>query len=184
MKAPIYAAYSGTISIIVATERIEAAPSHVFQAAKLHEDFCAQVRVILREHRQCGPASELQAAARRLQTYFPTHQGAPLYALRELVPAGTARGVDQDWKLEVMTIRYNFTMHLLPAAVTADPVLAEGIERNLEFALFKLFQAAQVPQLSIAGDEGIRLGDGTDVAIVVDMGPASGRTSVEIHDLA
>jgi hypothetical protein len=178
MKAPVYLMHAGTILVVVASSRVEPAPSHKLQFAKLHEDYISNVRRIMREHRHVGPSALVIGGG--LQTYFPTHEGAPLYALRELLPLGASRGVDQEFQLETMAIRWSFALNLLPAALTADPVVAEALERNVELALRLLMQAHGIPDDFIPGDETLIPGDRTAVSIVVEIGQAGGRQFVEI----
>lgn len=187
MKAQVYAAYSGTLVITVATPRAQPLPSHKFTAAKIHEDFCAKVRVALREHKHVGPTCAEFPERLRLASYFPKHEGMPLYALKELMPAGTPRDVDEGWQMEVMRIRYQFALHLTNAALIADEETAEGVERHLEFAVKSLFEALEIPAVFIPGDEETRQSPDTanptqrtEIDILVELGPATARTGVEI----
>lgn len=181
MRVTVYSAYSGSLVIGVATPRDEALPSTKFQNATIHEDYAARVRALLKEHRHIGGSSLYYPAAKRLQNYFPVFPlvtGSPLYALRELKPAGSPRGVDGEW--EVMSIRYDFSLNLLPAAHMADEVTTEGIERHLEFAVSKLFQANGVEDNYIPGDQHLRPGVLTEIDIRVELGSATARESIEI----
>jgi len=180
MKAPYYTAYAGSFSIVVSTPRSQKAPSHKFEYASIHEDYCAKVRVALREYRHCGAVAETQPAARRITTYLPGVGGQALYALRELKPEGADRAVDPQFMLEVMVMRWSFSLHLTSAALIADPEIAEAIERHLELALRKLFQALGIPDEFIAGDEEQRPGIRTDISIIVNLGGATARTTVEL----
>ena len=179
MRVQAYTAYSGALVITVATQRIEAAPSSKFTAASIHEDYCARVRALLKEHRHIDTSAVAYPAAKRLQTYFPTHEGTPLYSLRQLMPAGTPRDVDPEWQLEIMRIRYEFALNVLPPAALADETVAEAHERHLEKAVHDLFQANGVPDTFIPGDETLRSAQ-TEIDIVVEMGVATTRTGMEI----
>lgn len=178
MKAPVYLVHSGVLTVVIASPRAEAAPSHVLQFAKLHEDFVAQVRRALREHRHAGASAVMLGGG--LARFFPHYQGAPIYALRELMPAGAARGVDQDFQLETMALRWTFSLHVLPGALAADGVISEAIERNLELALRDLFREVGIPDEFIPGDESLVPGDRTVVSIIVEIGQSSGRQIVDI----
>lgn len=180
MKVQVYTTYSGTLIITAATPRAEAAPSFRFTNASIHEDYCAQVRALLKEHRHILGSSLEYPAAKRLQTYFPTSGGNPLYAIRELMPAGSPRDVDPDFQLEIMRIRYSFMLNLLPAAFLADETIAEAIERHIEKAVHDLFIANGVPDVFIPGDEEQRPGERTDIDILCELGPASGRIGVDL----
>lgn len=179
MRIQAYTAYSGTLVITVATQRIDAAASTKFTAASIHEDYAAQVRALLKEHRHIGETALAYPATKRLQTYFPTHAGSPLYALRQLMPSGSPRDIDPEWQLEIMRIRYDFALNVLPAAALADESIAEALERHLEKAVHDLFQANGVPDVFLPGDEMLRTAQ-TEIDIVVEMGPATARTGVEI----
>jgi hypothetical protein len=180
MKVQVYNAFSGVLIVTAATPRVEAAPSFRFTAAKIHEDFCAKVRGLLREHKHVGPMAEEQPAAKRLSTYFPAFEGKPLFAIRELMPAGSSRDVDEAFQLEVTRIRYQFSLNLLSAFFLAEEDYAEALERHLEKAVNDLFEANGVPNVFIPGDEAVRPGDRTEIDILVEMGPATARTGAEI----
>lgn len=178
MKAPVYLVHSGVITVVIASPRAEPAPSHVLQFAKIHEEFVANVRRALREHRHAGASSVMLGGG--LARFFPAFQGAPIYALRELLPAGAARGVDQEFQLETMALRWTFTLMVLPGALAADGIVAEAIERNLEAALRDLFRETGIPDEFIPGDETLVPGDRTAVSIIVEIGQSSGRQIVDI----
>lgn len=188
MKIQAYTAYTGTLVIAVATPRPEEAPSTHFTAAKIHEDYCARVRSLLREHKHIGDTSLTYPAAQRLQTYFPIFPattGKPLYALRQLMPSGSPRDIDREYMLEIMRIRYAFTLVCLPAYSLADEIDAEAIERHMAYAVKQLFQASGVPyvtipQVTVPGDNGIVDGEGSLVSIMCELGGASARQGVEI----
>ena len=183
MNAQAYTVYGGVLTIAVATPRPEEAGSVLFTAAKIHEDYCATVRALLMEHKQVGPSAVAYPAAKRIQTYFPAHQGQSLYALRELMPAGSPRDIDTEFMLEIMRIRYSFTLALLPSAFIASETVAAGIERNLEYAVQRMFQVNGVPDTVIPGDDTILSGpEGVDTSISIscDLGPASHRSMVNV----
>lgn len=183
MRIQAYLVQQGILTIAVATPRPEEAASTHFVAAKIHEDFAAQVRALLREHKHILASAEAYPAAQRLQTYFPVFPlvtGKPLYALRELMPAGSLRDVDQEYMLETMRLRYAFTLVILPPYFGADETAAEGYERAMEFAAKRLFQVAGVPHEVIPGDNDILSGVDTTVSIMCELGPASGRNGVDI----
>jgi len=183
MRIQAYTAYSGALTIAVATPRPEEAASTHFTAAKIHEDYCAQVRALLREHKHCGESSLAYPAARRLQTYFPVYPlvtGNPLYALRSLTPAGSPRDIDREFMLEIMRIRYTFLLAILPPYFGADETTAEGMERALEYAVKHLFIAAGVPDVLIPGDNETINGVDSLVSITCEMGGASARMGVDV----
>lgn len=181
MRVQAYTIYGGTIQITIATQRIEPMPSTKFTSATMHEEYAATVGAYLREHKHTAEATALQyPAAKRLPTYLPTHNGAQLYRVMELVPSGTARDVDDPWQLEITRIRYAFVINLLPAAFIADEVVAEAIMRNMEYAFNRLLVSNGVPAVFIPGDQELRLGEGTEIDIVCELGGASGRMAVEV----
>ncbi len=183
MKIWAYRIYPGTLTITVATPRAETAASTKFTAAKIHEDYCARVRAHLKEHRHVGTTSLQYPAAKRLQTYFPVFNSdttKPLYALRELKPAGAPRDFNPEFMLEIMRIKYSFILNLLDAAFLADEIITEAIERHMEYAIDLLFDANSVPNAFIPGDDGQRPGDRTEIDILCELGPADGRDVVDI----
>lgn len=180
MKVQAYCAFQGTLQITVATQRAEPMASTRFTAATIHEDYAAQVRALLKEYRHVGATSLSYPATKRLSTYLPTHNGEQIFAIRELQPIGSPRDVDDQWQLEIMRIRYSFTLHLLPAAFLVNESVAEAMERHIEYAVRQLFLANGVPDVYIPGDQELRSGTGTEVDISCEMGPSSGRVGVEI----
>jgi hypothetical protein len=180
MRIQAYTTYTGVLAITVATPRPEGVPSTRFTAAPIHEDYCAQVRALLKEHKHIDTSSLAYPAAKRLSTYFPAFEGAPIFALRQLIPAGSPRDIDPEFLLEIMRIRYEFLINLLPGAFLTDEVDAEAIERHVEYAVKRLFQVNGVPDVFIPGDTAARPGDRTDIDIVVELGGARDRTGVEI----
>lgn len=181
MRVQAYTFIPGVLTITVATPRVEAAPSHLFTFAKEHEEIAAKVRALFREYRQVGAPALATAAPLALATYFPAHAGAPLYAIRELAPAGTARDVDADFQLEITRVRFAFTVNLLPAAFLTDETVAEAIEYHLEAAAKQVITAAGVTNVFKFGDEEVRRGDRTEIDCGVEIGaPQGGRTGVEV----
>lgn len=188
MRIQAYTAYTGTLIIAVATPRPQEAPSTHFTAAKIHEDYCARVRSILREWKHIGETSLAFPVAQRLQTYFPVYPlvtGKPLYALRQLMPAGSPRDIDREYMLEIMRIRYAFTLVILPAYFGADEIDAEAIERHLEYAVKQLFQVSGVPhvtipQITVPGDNDIITEEGSLVSISCELAGASARNGADI----
>lgn len=183
MRIQAYTAYTGSLTIAIATPRPEEAASTHFTAAKIHEDYCAQVRALLREHKHIGETALAYPAAQRLQTYFPIFPavtGTPLYALRSLMPAGSPRDIDQQFMLEIMRVRYAFTLVILPAYFAANETTAEGIERAMEYATKRLFQVAGIPDVVIPGDNEILSGVDSLVSITCELGGASARMGVDI----
>jgi hypothetical protein len=183
MRIQAFTAYSGTLVVSVATPRPEEAPSTHFTAAKIHEDDCAQVRALLREHKHIGETALAYPAASRLQTYFPVYPlntGTPLYAIRSLQPAGSPRDIDREFMLEIMRIRWAFSLVMLPAYHLANEIDAEAIERHLEYACKRLFQVAGVPDVVIPGDNDVINGVDSIVSIVCELGAATARNGVDI----
>jgi len=154
----------------------------VFYAASIHEDYCARVGGVLREFKHVGSDAQAWPAAARLQTYLPTENGAPIYAFKQVMPGGILRDVDGEWQLEVMRIRYELVVNLLPVAFLGNEIEAEAISRNVQAAIKGLFDALGVPSVYIPGasEANIRLGDRSDIDIIAEVGPASARGAVEI----
>lgn len=180
MRAQVYSAYDFLLTITVATSRTQAAPSSKFQFAKIHEDFAAAARAVLREYKHCGASSTYYPAAKRLATYLPTHAGEQIFVVKELMPAGTPRDVDGDWQLEITRLRYKGAVHLTTAAMIADESVAEGIERAIEFAVASLLKAQGVPYIFSPGDQELRPADATDVDIVCELAAATARVGADV----
>ena len=186
MRIQVYNAYSGTLVITASTLRPTAAPSTHFTAATIHEDYAAQVRALLEEHIHIAPSSENFPVAQRIQNYFPAPNGAAIYALKQLMPAGAPRNIDAQFMLEITSLRYNFGIDLLPAAFATTGVNRSAIERAIEFAVKSLFAANGVPDSFIPGDNGLRpIGSesdvtGTDIDILCELGPAVARQTIDV----
>lgn len=186
MRVQAYKQFQGTITVVAATPRPEEAASTKLTAATIHEDYAAKVRALLREYKHIGGESLQWPSAKRIQSYFPAHNGSPIYAVRELRPAGTTRGIDQDYQLEVISIRYAFTLDWLPSAFSADEEIAEAMERNIEFAVSSLFEANAVPHVFIPGSNEIEPGNTggdavpTAISITCEMGGATARSGIDI----
>ena len=186
MLVQAYAAYPGIVTITVATLRPEAAGSAIFTAASIHEDFAAKVRKVMKEHKHIGDTALAWPVAQRIQTYFPTFGGNPIYAIRQLLPAGSPRDIDDRYMLEIMRIRYQFMLNILPAGFAASEEIESGMERNIEKAIHDLFQANGVPDAYIPGDMGIRpegnqlVTERSEIDIICEMGVAEGRRGLEI----
>lgn len=159
-----YDYYQATLTISVHTPRPDAAPSTVFVAGKLHNDYVANVRAVLREYKG------------GIETHLPQSQGLPLYGIRKVVPEGTARSVDQDFMLEVTTLRFGLEIAIYPATWAAGETIALGVERNIEKAVKDLFTAQSIPFAVIPGD-GDQLGE-SFVDISCDLGPATNQGDV------
>jgi hypothetical protein len=182
MRLQAYTAYSGTLVITAATLRPEARPTALFTAASIHEEFCAQVRALLEEHRHIPPTCASVPAAQALPTYFPTSGGAPFFALRELRPAGSPRDIDAEWNLEIMRLRYEFTIVILPAAWGAAAPVRHALERHLTKAIKDLFKSNNVPDTFIPGDNEQRPEQPgrTEIDLVIELGAATARTGVDL----
>lgn len=182
MRIQAYTAYTGALTITVATPRPEAAGSIMFTAATIHEDYAANVRAVLEEHQHCGDTSLAYPAARRLSTYFPTagSPALPLFALRMLRPMGSPRDIDAQFMLEIMRLRYAFLLVLLPPAFIASASIREAKERHLEYAINRLFDANGVPNTFIPGDQTLRNQAQSEIDIVCELGEASERVGVDI----
>lgn len=161
-----YLYYDGTVTITIATPRLDAtAPSTVMQAATVHEEFAAKVRALMRENRlELVPSTSFDA-------YLPTAGGFPLYGIRAIRPGGSSREVETDFMLEITRLRFAIEFTLLPSTFTADTLLALAFERNMEKALRDFFAANSVPNTTIPGDQQV-LGDSW-IDIVFETGPAS-----------
>jgi hypothetical protein len=189
MRVQVYNAYAGQFTIIVATPRPQEAASAHFVAAKIHEDYCAQVRKILREYKHINATALEFPAAKRLQTYlpvFPLVTGQPLYAIRELRPAGAPRDIDADYMLEIMRIRYAFTLVCLPAYSLADEIDAEAIERHMEYGVEKLLEANGLStntlptKILLPGDNELIDGEKTTISVSCQLDGATARGGVDI----
>ena len=180
MRIQAYTAYSGVLVASIATIRPQAQASVFFQSATIHEDWAARVRAALKEHKHIlGTALNYPASA-RLQTYFPASASNPYYALRQLMPSGSPRDVDQEFMLEVTRLRYDFTLDLLPAAFLATEPAADALERAMEYAAFRVLGYLDIPNAHIPGDKAVMPPEGSYVNIVCELGPASARTGVDI----
>lgn len=186
MRIQAYTRYAGTISVTAATLRSQTAPSVIFTNATIHEDYAAKVRALLEEHIHIPPNDQFFPPAVRLQNYFPAPNGAAIYVLKELMPAGAPRSIDAQFMLEVTSIRYAFVLDLLPAAYACTGQQRSAIERAMEYAFSQLFAANGVPNTFIPGDQAIRPENpdtsigGTDIDIICQLGAASARGPVEI----
>lgn len=183
MKAQIYTVFPGVITITAETLRSEPRASAKFTAANVHQDFIARVGAVMREHKHIGQTALAFPAAQRLQTYFPVFPlvtGNPLYAIRELVPLGAVSEFVGDWQMEQSMMRYQFMLNWLPAALIADEEVAQGMTRNIVFAVKKLFQANNIPDVYLPGDVDVRVMDRTEIDVTCDLGQGSGRVEVEI----
>ena len=92
------------------------------------------------------------------------------------MPEGTARSVDQDFLLEVTTLRFGLEVAIYPATWAAGETIALGVERNIEKAVKDLFTAESIPFAVIPGD-GDQLGE-SFVDISCDLGPATNQGDV------
>lgn len=180
MRVQAYGAYQFALTITVATPRSEPAPSTRFFSASIHEDYCAQVAALLREFKQCGESAEQWPAAKRIQNYFPQHAGKPIYALRAIRPLGAPRDIDPDWQLEVMRIRYEGLLVLLPGALLGNEIDCEAMSRNVQAAVKALFVAQGVPDVFIPGQDETRPGDRTEIDIICEMGAATDRRLFDV----
>lgn len=178
-----YLVETGVFTITLSTPRPDALASTKFVAGSIHDDYVARVRSLLKEHKHIGTTAQNFPAAKRLQNYLPIYPistGKPLFALRELMPAGSQREVNGDFFQDETRIRYSFTLHRLPASFAADEIVAEGIERHMLYALRQLFSANDVPDSFIPGDDSLRPGDRTEIEMTCELGPSSGRGHAEI----
>ncbi len=179
MRVQAYTATSATLLVTIASPR-GATASVFFKAAKVHEDFAAAVRALLREYKHIAPTCDSFPVAARIQSYFPVFNGRPLFAVRQLMPAGAPRDIDQDFNLEVMRIRYQLELNILPPAWQASEPIGDAIERHVESAVRELFKANGVPDVYLPGEEGLRIEDRTEIDIICETGLATGRGPVEI----
>lgn len=179
MRIQAYAAISGTLVIAVYTARPEGAPSIRFTAAKVHEDYAAAIRTLLREWRQVGESALQFPDAARLTTYLPAPSGRPFYALRQLQPAGAPRDIDDEAKLEIIRPRYEFTLHLTPEGIRNPD--AEAVERHLEYAMQRLLAANGIEGVYIPGDDGTRAEQThTIVDVICELGASTDRRGFDV----
>lgn len=174
MRVHLYSVHPFTLTITVATPRAADA-SLLFTAARIHEDYAARVRWLLRHHRQVGPTAEAYPAAQRLTGHLP----AGYYGLRSLQPAGAPRDIDTDFQLEITRIRYAGVLVDLPGCFQAG-IEGEARERHLEKAVKDLFQANDVPNDFIPGDDGRRDDTRTCIDIIAELGPSDGLIGADI----
>ncbi len=180
MRVQAYTSYSGFIVTTVATPRPPGTPSMIFAAATVHEDYAAQVRSLMEEHKHIEP--DLPAVG-RIASYFPKFNGLPIYAIRQIMPAGAPRDVDADFQLEIMRIRYQIQLELLPGAWLTEARIRNAMERNVTYATRQLYQANGLPDVYLPGDNGIRPaedGQRTEIDIVCELGVASARGPAEV----
>lgn len=180
MRIQHYDIHPGTLTLTVATPRPEAQGSALFTAASIHEDYAARVRAILREWRHVGDASLSLPVAARLESYLPTSPTGPLYALRELRPAGTLREIDADFQLEILRLRYDFVLVDLPALFSVAPALGEARERAIESAVRALFAASDIPHIFIPGDPTARNPNDSEIDLIAEFAPVDHRRGFDI----
>jgi hypothetical protein len=182
MRVQVYTAYPFALTVSVSTPWEEGNFSTKFPNGKLHEEIAARVCSVLREHKHLNDSHAAEyPAAKRLQTYFPTlnsDASQPLYAIRELKPAGSPRDNTPDF--EIMRIRFMGLLVMTKWAFIADEEIAEGRERNMQYAVKQLFAANNLPNAFIPGDETMRPGEGTEIDILCEIGPASERGAMDI----
>lgn len=192
MRIQAYLAYSGVFTVTVSSIRPQEVRSTLFTSAKVHEDFAAKVRGLLEEHVHIAPTDQAYPPASRLQYYFPTAavggNTVPIYALKELMPAGAPRDIDANFMLEITRLRYQFSIAILKAAYAVSSQSRNAIERAIEFSIQSLFLANAVPWVYAPGDNAIRPENSdttiglTDVDILCELGAASQRTGIDIPD--
>lgn len=153
MQITEYNYYDATLSITIATQRPEAAPSTVLAAATLHEEYAAQVRGVLREYK------------RGLDSYLS------YYEILKIHPAGGSRDIDRDFNQDLTSLSFMIGIGLTAAAHIADERLVFAFERNIEKAVRDLFAANGLPDLYIPGDDET-LGE-SYIQIKLSMGSAS-----------
>jgi hypothetical protein len=182
MRVQAYLAYPFVVTVSASTPWAGGEYSTKFPNGKLHEELSARVRAVLREHKHLGGSvGDAYPAAQRLQTYFPVFNEdttKPLYAIRELRPAGAPRDPTSDF--EIMRNRFSGLLLMLPWAFLADEEIAEARERNIEYAVQQLFAANNLKNAFIPGDETARPGEGTEIDILCEIGPASERGAADI----
>lgn len=162
-----YVYYEATLIVGVQTPRLNPTPPTVFLAGNLHSEIAAKVRSALREFRT------VEQTTTGLSAYLPTSQGLPLYGIRKIQPMGAPRSVDQDFDLEITSLRFSVGIAMLESTFVADDAISLAIERNVEKAAKDLFKALAIPcaDITIPGD-GTQLGD-TYVDVSCEVGPAT-----------
>ena len=159
-----YDYYGATLTISIHTPRPDAAPSTVFTAGTLHNEYVAKVRAALREYKD------------GIESYLPTAGGYPLYGIRKCEPQGTLRSVEQDFQLEITTMRFGLEIAFLPSTWTVGETVALGVERNIEKAAKDYFAAQSIPYVVIPGD-GDQLTE-SFIDIMVELGAATNQGDV------
>lgn len=180
MTVQTYQLIPGVVTIAIASQRTEPKPSYLLVFDKLHKEIAGRVRALLMEHKQTPPSFNEWPAATRLATYFPTYEGAPIYRVCELIPAGTVRDVDAEFQIEVTRIRFSFVLQLLPGAFLCGDTIGQAIDDHMAKAIKQVLLAGDVPNVSQPGDETIRPEEGTDVDCAVELGVATGRNRSEV----
>lgn len=158
MEITEYDYHGFTLSITVATQRPEAAPSGILVAGKMHDEYAARVRALLREFRATDPSAGVKNLS-ALLTY---------YRITKMQPAGSAREVQGNYDLLRLQFSAEFTT--IDAAQIGDERAVFAFERNIEKAVDDLFAANEIPNAFIPGEEGV-LGD-SYIQVLCTMGPA------------
>ncbi len=162
-----YRYYAATLIVGIHTPRLNPTPPTVFLAGNLHAELSAKVRSALREYRT------VEQTTTGLSAYLPVAQSLPLYGIRLIQPMGSPRSVDQDFDLEITSMRFALGIAMLESTFTVDDAISFAIERNVEKAANDLFKALSIPcaDVTIPGDEK-QLGD-TYVDVMCEVGPAT-----------
>jgi hypothetical protein len=162
-----YDYYDASVTVTIATRRPEEMPSVLFVAGALHTEFVAKVRAALREKKD------------PLNPYLPESGGFPLYGIRKIMPAGAARGVDDQYFIEITRQRFELGIAFLPSTWMAGETVALAVERHIEKAVKDLFAALGIPHLTIPGDNH-KLGD-SFIDVICELGGATNQGV--IHDV-
>ncbi len=162
-----YRYYEATLIVGVHTPRLNPTPPTVFLAGNIHAEISAKVRSALREYKT------VEQTTTGLSLYLPVAQSLPLYGIRKIQPMGAPRGVDQDFDIEITSLRFALGVAMLESTFTVADEISLALERNLEKAAKDLFKASSIPcgDITIAGD-GTQLGD-TYIDVSCEMGPAT-----------
>ncbi len=165
-----YRYYEGTLIVGVHTPRLQPTPPTVFVAGGIHAQLAAKVRSALREYRT------VEQVTTGLSAYLPViaaSQNIPLYGIRKIQPMGAPRSVDQDFDLEITSLRFGLGIAILENTFTVGDDIALALEWNTEAAAKALFKALSIPcgDIMVPGD-GTQLGD-TFIDVMCEMGPAT-----------
>lgn len=169
MADVVYVDYeSADVTITVAVNRLENAPSTVLTAARLFDDYCGSVRAVMRDYKNpLAPYLPLSAA------------GNAIFGVRFIKRAGSSREIDTEFWLEILRLRFSLEIATLPESTTVADAIVDAKERHIAKAVQDCLKAAGIPDTFIPEDVGTR-GE-TWIDIVAEMGPELNRGPFVTH---